>query len=103
MNVKDMNDLYSNLSEESIEIFEEDVLNFFLSRAIDDAGTEQDATVAIYLLSNQGDGTASDELIATGFEALDAIRPLTDKIEIYAATIKHYQLTLDISLASGAG
>ena len=40
MNVKDMNDLYSNLSEESIEIFEEDVLNFFLSRAIDDACTK---------------------------------------------------------------
>ena len=40
MNVKDMNDLYSNLFEESIEIFEEDVLNFFLSRAIDDACTK---------------------------------------------------------------
>ena len=29
--------LYSNLSEESIEIFEEDVIEFFLSRAIEDA------------------------------------------------------------------
>ena len=37
MNVNEMNDLYSNLSEESIEIFEEDVIGFFLSHAIEDA------------------------------------------------------------------
>ncbi len=37
MSLNELNNLYSNLCEEVIEIFEEDVIGFFRTRALEDA------------------------------------------------------------------
>lgn len=57
----------------------------------------------IYVLSNEGDGSASEELLDVVSKALNAksIRPLTDRPIIYSASILNYQIQAEIFIDDG--
>ncbi|TEU24685.1 baseplate assembly protein [Alkanindiges illinoisensis] len=57
----------------------------------------------IYVLSTEGDGAASEELLNIVKAALNSksVRPLTDKPMIYSASILHYQIEAQIEIADG--
>lgn len=59
--------------------------------------------VEITILSHEGSGTASDDLLAGVTTALsaDTVRPLTDQIQVRAAAITLYQLDADLTIAAG--
>ncbi|HFO4746007.1 TPA: baseplate J/gp47 family protein, partial [Escherichia coli] len=52
------------------------------------------ATVIVSILSTEGDGTASPELIATVSRALndETVRPLADRLTVQSATIVSYDI-----------
>ncbi|MDV7641456.1 baseplate J/gp47 family protein [Acinetobacter baumannii] len=58
---------------------------------------------AIYVLSTEGDGTASEELINIVDQALNKkiIRPLTDYVQVYSASIIHYQVEAVLEIENG--
>ncbi|MCU4561636.1 baseplate J/gp47 family protein [Acinetobacter pittii] len=58
---------------------------------------------AIYVLSTEGDGTASEELINIVDQALNKkiIRPLTDDVQVYSASIIHYQVEAVLEIENG--
>lgn len=57
----------------------------------------------IYVLSTEGDGTASEELLNVVNAALNAksIRPLTDKPLVYSASILNYSIEAEIFIDEG--
>lgn len=57
----------------------------------------------IYVLSTEGDGTASEELLNVVNAALNAksIRPLTDKPLVYSASILNYNIQAEIFVDEG--
>lgn len=57
----------------------------------------------IYVLSTEGDGTASEELLNVVNTALNAksIRPLTDKPLVYSASILNYSIQAEIFIDEG--
>lgn len=57
----------------------------------------------IYVLSNESDGTASEDLLNVVSAALNAksIRPLTDKPIIYSASILNYSIDAEIFIDEG--
>lgn len=59
--------------------------------------------VVVTILSRQGDGTASTELIAAVDAALsaDEIRPLTDNVTVQGATIVNYSVSATLTLYPG--
>ncbi|MEX5741571.1 baseplate J/gp47 family protein [Acinetobacter baumannii] len=58
---------------------------------------------AIYVLSTEGDGSASEELINIVDQALNKkiIRPLTDYVQVYSASIIHYQVEAILEIENG--
>ncbi|MDF2419135.1 baseplate J family protein [Acinetobacter beijerinckii] len=58
---------------------------------------------AIYILSNEGDGSASEELILNVDKALNKriIRPLTDELHVYSANIIQYRVEAVLEIADG--
>jgi phage-related baseplate assembly protein len=59
--------------------------------------------ILVTILSREGDGTASDELIGIVRKALqaDGRRPLTDKVTVQSARIVHYQIRATLKFFSG--
>ncbi|KTT31192.1 baseplate assembly protein [Pseudomonas oryzihabitans] len=59
--------------------------------------------VAVYVLSRQGSGLASPELLAKVTAALNAekVRPLTDKVTVLSANIVDYEVTAELTLYDG--
>lgn len=59
--------------------------------------------VLVTILSNEGDGTASEELIAEvrNYLRVEDRRPLTDKVEVQSATIVTYQIKAKIFVYPG--
>ena len=59
--------------------------------------------VRVTVLSTQGDGTASSELLALVDSALtpEAVRPLTDSVLVESASIRLYQIHAIVTPASG--
>ena len=59
--------------------------------------------VNIYVLSHEGDGTASEELIDKVTNALNSktVRPLTDFVSVYSASIVPYEVEAIIETATG--
>ena len=59
--------------------------------------------VNIYVLSHEGDGTASEELIDKVTNALNSktVRPLTDFVSVYSASIVPYEVEVIIETATG--
>lgn len=59
--------------------------------------------VTVYVLSRDGNGSASNELINKVSAALNAerIRPMTDLVHVLSASIIEYQITAEIVLPSG--
>lgn len=71
---------------------------------LDDAGLNEPtpATVAITVLSREGDGSASPELLATIDERLgDDVRPITDEVFVRSATIMPYTICAELTLYPG--
>jgi phage-related baseplate assembly protein len=68
-----------------------------------ESGLVTPGQVLISVLSNQGDGTASDQVVASVAAKLNAreIRPLTDQVIVEAANITGYQINLVITLPPG--
>lgn len=64
---------------------------------------EPTAICNIYVLSHEGDGSASEELLNIVSKALNAkfIRPLTDLPIIYSASIINYQIQAEIFIDDG--
>lgn len=60
--------------------------------------------VTVYVLARTGDGTASEDLIATVVEALskDTVRPLTDQVTVLSAGIVNYTIDGTLYIGSGA-
>lgn len=58
---------------------------------------------AIYILSTEGDGSASEELINIVDQALNKkiIRPLTDYVQVYSASIIHYRVEAILEIQDG--
>ncbi|MBN6536978.1 baseplate J/gp47 family protein [Acinetobacter pittii] len=58
---------------------------------------------AIYVLSTEGDGTASEELINIVDQALNKkiIRPLTDYVQVYSASIIEYRVEAVLEIQNG--
>lgn len=58
---------------------------------------------AIYVLSTEGDGTASEELINIVDQALNKkiIRPLTDDVQVYSASIIQYRVEAVLEIENG--
>lgn len=63
----------------------------------------QPGNVEVYILSSEGNGTPTQELLDKVYATLndDFIRPLTDYVHVYAATIKEYQVTATLIIGSG--
>ncbi|KDM91398.1 baseplate J/gp47 family protein [Photobacterium galatheae] len=61
--------------------------------------------VDLYVLSRQGDGTASAELCQQVFEYIDGQtkRPLNDHFNVYPATIKPYRIVVELDIPYGPG
>ncbi|KAA8734914.1 baseplate J family protein [Acinetobacter qingfengensis] len=59
--------------------------------------------VSIYVLSTEGNGTAPEDLIDIVSSALNAseIRPLTDHVNVYSASIVHYNIVANIKIKDG--
>lgn len=59
--------------------------------------------VHVYVLSRDGDGTPSTDLLQAVYEALspDDIRPLTDYVSVLAPTIVPYEVTATLYIADG--
>ncbi|MFW2000706.1 baseplate assembly protein [Acinetobacter ursingii] len=62
-----------------------------------------EGVVSIYVLSTEGDGTASEELISIVANALNKkeIRPLTDHVNVYSASIINYSVEAVLDTGSG--
>lgn len=62
-----------------------------------------EGVAAIYILSTEGNGTASEELITIVDQALNKkiIRPLTDHVHIYSASIIQYRVEAVLEIADG--
>ena len=60
--------------------------------------------VLVYVLSREGDGVASDELLAAVASALNAfkVRPLTDQVTVLSASIVHYTIEAAIYVSNGS-
>lgn len=58
---------------------------------------------AMYILSTEGDGTASEALINIVDQVLNRkfIRPLTDYVQVYSASIIHYQVEAVLEIQDG--
>lgn len=58
---------------------------------------------AMYVLSTEGDGTASEDLIKIVDQALNKkiIRPLTDDVQVYSASIIHYRVEAVLEIENG--
>jgi phage-related baseplate assembly protein len=75
------------------------------------AGTVRDAQaispvpgqITVFVLSTEGDGTASPELLATVAAALNAetIRPLTDEVTVLSAALLPYAITAQLIVSNG--
>ncbi|WP_336142821.1 baseplate assembly protein [Acinetobacter sp. 102] len=67
------------------------------------AFSPSEGVVSVYLLSHEGDGAAADELLNIVDKALNAkqIRPLTDHVNVYSASIVYYQIDAILETASG--
>lgn len=59
--------------------------------------------VTVYVLSQDGDGTASSGLLATVAAALNAekVRPMTDEVLVQSASIVTYEVTAELVLYPG--
>ena len=59
--------------------------------------------VTVYVLSVEGDGSASGELITTVTDALNSayVRPMTDQVTVLAASIVPYSVTAELILYPG--
>lgn len=68
-----------------------------------ESGLVNPGQVKISVLSNQGNGAASDQVVASVAAKLNAreIRPLTDQVIVESATIVDYQINLVITLPPG--
>lgn len=62
-----------------------------------------EGVVSIYVLSTEGDGTASETLISLVDSALNQkeIRPLTDHVNVYSASIINYSVEAVLDTGSG--
>lgn len=65
----------------------------------------QPGEVEVRVLSREGDGTATESLLATVSSALNAdhVRPLTDHVQVKSADVVSYSLRATIKLAPGIG
>lgn len=61
------------------------------------------ATCNIYVLSTEGDGSASEELLNIVSNALNSknVRPLTDRPMIYSASVLNYRIEAEIIIEEG--
>lgn len=59
--------------------------------------------VVVYVLSRTGDGTASEELLTTVSEALNAesVRPMTDHVTVLSAAINSYTVQAELVMFPG--
>lgn len=59
--------------------------------------------VSVYVLSNQGNGAASSDLIAAVNTALNAeqVRPMTDQVTVQSASIVNWSITASLTLYPG--
>ncbi|WP_368750155.1 baseplate assembly protein [Klebsiella aerogenes] len=59
--------------------------------------------VEVYVLSSEGDGTPSQDLLDTVTASLsgDYVRPLTDYVQVLPATLVEYQVTATLIIGSG--
>lgn len=62
-----------------------------------------EGVVSIYVLSTEGDGTASETVLSNVSAALNQkeIRPLTDHVNVYSASIINYSVEAVIETAAG--
>lgn len=62
-----------------------------------------EGVAAIYILSTEGDGSASEELLTIVDQALNKkiIRPLTDQVQVYSASIIQYRVQAVLEIADG--
>ncbi|MBO3671326.1 baseplate J/gp47 family protein [Acinetobacter soli] len=62
-----------------------------------------EGVVSIYVLSTEGDGTASETLLSNVSAALNQkeIRPLTDHVNVYSASIINYSVEAVLDTGSG--
>lgn len=67
------------------------------------AHSPSEGVVNIYLLSHEGDGAVTEEIVNIVEKALNAkkIRPLTDNVNVYSASIVYYTIDAVIETASG--
>lgn len=63
----------------------------------------QPGNVHVYVLSSEGDGTPSDEILQTVTDALNAeyVRPLTDYVSVLAPSVITYEVTATLIIADG--
>lgn len=59
--------------------------------------------VTVYILSSQGDGTATTDLLTTVAAALnaDTVRPITDSVTVTSASIVTYTVTAELQIQAG--
>lgn len=57
----------------------------------------------IYVLSNEGEGNSPEDLIAIVNNALNQkiVRPLTDYVNVFSASVLHYQIKAEIEVEQG--
>lgn len=62
-----------------------------------------EGVAAMYILSTEGDGSASEELISIVDQALNKklVRPLTDLVQVYSASIIQYRVEAVLEIANG--
>lgn len=68
-----------------------------------DDDSVQPGHVEVYVLSSDGSGVPSQALIDTVTAALndDFVRPLTDYVQVFPATLKNYQVTATLIIGEG--
>lgn len=57
----------------------------------------------IYVLSSEGNGIAPEDLLAIVTEQLNqkVVRPLTDYVNVFSASVKNYNITAEIEIENG--
>ncbi|MCD7096986.1 baseplate J/gp47 family protein [Stenotrophomonas sp. MMGLT7] len=74
------------------------------ARVLDVAATSpQPGYVSVYVLSREGNGAASEDLIASVAAVLNAedVRPLTDNVTVLSAAIVEYEIRAELVIYSG--
>ncbi|HEY7775416.1 MAG TPA: baseplate J/gp47 family protein [Kineobactrum sp.] len=83
----------------------------YISAALGASGQVRDANaaspspgmVSVYVLSQEGNGTASEQLLAAVAAALNAesVRPMTDQVSVFSAAVNEFQISAALTVYPG--